>query len=242
MELKKLLSLCIFASALLFTSCTSASIKGFNNLDIKFEETQEDDLVKATISGFKCSSAISIGSYQVEYKNNKVLVKIKEKLTSTGMAMNYYIQFLMSKSVNEIYIGKDLFWTSSVESYFKGQSFSFPLNVDKSILLNKVSVEGESKISEAENKELKKFIEHFCKNINFEKCKKWNGKALAFNVSDFAIYEEAGKKYFCASVYAYAEKMPAHDRMQKIKNTDITVLHNILLFDYNTYEEVGWVL
>ena len=159
--MKKFLAVCIFASALLFASCISASVKGFNNLDIQFEETQEDDLVKATISGFKCSSAISIGSYQVEYKNNKVLVRIKEKLNDTGMAMNYYIQFLMSKSVNEIYIGKDLFWTSSVESYFKGQNFSFPLNVDKSILLNKVSVEGESKISEAENKELKKFMEHF---------------------------------------------------------------------------------
>ena len=153
--MKKFLAVCIFALVLLFTSCTSASIKGFNNLDIKFEETQEDDLVKTTISGFKCSSAISIGSYQVEYKNNKVLVRIKEKLNDTGMAMNYHIQFLVSKSVNEIYIGKDLFWTSSVESYFKGQNFSFPLNVNKSILSNKVNLDGEAKISEAEIRSLR---------------------------------------------------------------------------------------
>lgn len=240
--MKKFLTACIFASALLFASCISASVKEFNNLDIEFEETQEDYLVKATISGFKLTSALSIDSYQVEYKNNKVFVKINEKLKNTGMSMHYHIQFLMGKSVNEIYIGKELFWTSSVKSYFKGQNFNFPLNVNKSLMPNKASLEGESNLSEAENKDVKKFMEHFSKEINFEKCKKWNGKALAFNIYDFGIYEDAGKKYFCVSVKAYTEKTPAHDRAQKIKNTDITVLHNIMLFDYNTYEEKGWVL
>ncbi len=55
------------------------------------------------------------------------------------------------------------------------------------------------------------------------------------------MFEDAGKKYFCVSVNAYFEKIEAHDMIQKIKNTDVSVLHNVLLFDYDTYEETGWV-
>lgn len=54
-------------------------------------------------------------------------------------------------------------------------------------------------------------------------------------------YEDAGKKHLCVSVNAYSETAEIFDQAQKLKNMDISVLYNILLFDYDTFEEEGWV-
>ena len=231
-------------SCFLFINCASGKKESFTNLDVKIEEA-DDELLKVTVSGFKVSSALSIKNYQVEYDDNKVFVEIKESLGDTGMVMNYYIQFLMRKSVNEIYLGGELLWTNSVESYFKNQKLKFPLDINTTINKNaKININNDPAEAELSKEELKKindFANYLSKNLTFESCKKWKKDAVAFSLSTFGIYEDGGKKYLCVSVNAYSEKSKVYDMEKKIGNMDISVLHNILLFDYETYEELGWM-
>ena len=43
------------------------------------------------------------------------------------------------------------------------------------------------------------------------------------------------------NVKAFYENNRVYDRIIKIQNMDITSLYNLLMFNYETYEEVGWV-
>ncbi len=234
----------VLLSFYLFINCAYAQIKSFQNLAVHFEET-ENDLLKVTISGFKLTSALSIKNYQIEYDDNKVYVKIKESFKNTGISMDYYIQFLMRKSVKEIYLGNQLLWTNSVESYFKNQKLQFPLDINTKINKNsKINLNNnpaQTELSKEEIQKINDFIKYLSQNLSFENCKKWKKDAVAFSLSNFGIFEEVEKQYLCVSVNAYSEKSETFDREQKLKNMDISVLYNILLFDYNNYEEVGWV-
>lgn len=237
---KVFLSLILFLCALL-TSCISTSKILFDNLKIQIEETEKEYLSKVTISGFKITSALSIKDYQIKYDNDRIFIKINESLKNTGMSTDYYVQFLMKKNVKEIYIENQLVWTNSVESYFKNQKFEFPININKVIDERITSIEKQEKLSESEQKSVKEFMQYLSKKITIEKCKKWKKNAIAFNISNFGIFEDAGKKYFCISVDAYFENEKIYDMVKKVDNMDISVLHNILLYDYETYEELGWV-
>lgn len=118
---------------------------------------------------------------------------------------------------------------------------TYPLNISASVNLNYNSLENQSELSEKDRTAAENFMKIFTEQVSFETCKQWSKKADAFSISDFGIFEDAGKKYFCASVKAYFNDPEARGRITLIENTEITVLHNILLFDYDTYEECGWV-
>ena len=131
---------------------------------------------------------------------------------------------------------------NSVKSYFKSEGLNYPLDIKKSIKNKKRTISGEIEISENEKKEIQKFINYFSKNITFEKCKKWNETASAFSIYDFGVYEEDdGQKFFIVKVKAYFDNNQVHDRIEKIQNMDISSLYNLLMFNYETYEELGWV-
>lgn len=234
----------LLLSSLLFINCTAAQINSFQDLNVQFEET-ENDLLKVTISGFKLTSApLSIKNYQIEYDDNKVYMKIKESFKNTGISMDYYIQFLMRKNVNEIYLGNELLWTNSVEAYFKNQKLQFPLNINTKVNKNsKINHNNpaQTELSKEELQKINDFIKYFSKNLSFADCQKWKKSAVAFSLSNFGIFEDAGKKHLCVSVNAYSGTAEIFDQAQKLKNMDISVLYNILLFDYDTFEEEGWV-
>ena len=229
----------------------SPILKGnFKDFDIHFENVELDNpqkskLIKTTISGRILDSALGISSYKIRYKNDKVFIDIDRKIGSTGMAMDYYIQFLMSPSVKEIYIGNALFWTRSAESYFKSENMNFPLNI---VLPKEVSdvAQGpvERYLSEEEQADIKKFSQHIKNTLTFENCKLWSKNAVAFEICDFGIYAESdGRKFFCMSVNAYFDgaEIEKFDRRVRVGKHDVSALHNVLLFDYDTFEEIGWV-
>ena len=222
----------------------------FKDFDIYFENIELDNpykskLIKTTISGWILDSALSISSYKIRYENDKVFIDIDRKIGSTGMGMDYYIQFLMSPSVKEIYIGNALFWTRSAESYFKSENMSFPLNI---VLPKGVSdvAQGpvERYLSEEEQADIKKFSQHIKNTLTFENCKAWCKNAVAFEICDFGIFAESdGRKFFCMSVDAYFDgaEIEKFDRRVRVGKHDVSALHNVLLFDYDTLEEIGWV-
>ena len=231
----------ILILSILLSSCTSSHIKSFEKFNLQIEDSVKENSLIVSISGYELNSALSIEKYEIKYGNNKIFININESLRNTGMSVDYYIQFLMSKDVKEIYINNQLFWTNSVESYFNNQKMSFPLNINKSITPNYNSIENNTELSKNEKMSVENFMQFFSKKITFEKCKKWKNNAVAFNISNFGIFEAAGKKYYCVSVDAYLEDSKVYDNIKKIENMDISVLHNILLFDYDTYDELGWV-
>jgi len=240
--------ICTFNMLLLAGCATfhSPISKGnFKDFDIQFENVEPDNpykskLIKTTISGWILDSALGISSYKIRYENDKVLIDIDRKIGSTGMAMDYYIQFLMSPSVKEIYIGNALFWTRSAESYFKSENMNFPLNIvvakDYS---GDVAWGQEICLSEQECADIKKFAEHVSKTLTFEKCKAWSKNAVAFEICDFGIYAYSDRKFFCMSVDAYFDG--TETEKFDVGKHDVSALHNVLLFDYDTFEEIGWV-
>lgn len=241
---KVLIFLILCINTLLLSCVTSSPVKKdvFDNLKIDFEKTENNHLVKVTINGRILDSSLSIESYKIRYEGNKVFIDINRGIKQTGISLDYFIQFYMNKDVNEIYIGNDLFWTSSVVSYFKSEGLSYPLNIKKSIENTKRTISGEEEISENEKKEIQKFMNYFSDNISFEKCKEWNKRAVAFSIYDFGVYEEYdGRNFFVVKVKAFYENNQVYDRIEKIQNMDITSLYNLLMFNYETYEELGWV-
>ena len=242
----------IFAFAsLLFAGCVSFHSPilkyNFGDLNIQFENVELSDsgnkkLIKTTISGKILDSALSISSYKIRYENDKVFIDIDRKIGSTGMAVDYYIQFLMRADMKDIYIGNSLFWTRSAESFFKSKNMKFPLNIvvakDYS---GDVAWGQEICLSEQECADIKKFAEHVSKTLTFEKCKNWNKNAVAFEICDFGIFAEHDKKYLCMSVDAYFDGAKVSDMRVRVGKHDVSALHNILLFDYDTLEERGWV-
>ena len=251
--MKKLTFALIFAFASLlfaggFALHSAVSKNNFESLNIHFENVEQDNpykskLIKTTISGRILDSALGISSYKIRYKNDKVFIDIDRKIGSTGMAMDYYIQFLMRADVKDIYIGNSLFWTRSAESFFKSKNMKFPLNIvvakDYS---GDVAWGQEICLSEQECADIKKFAEHVSKTLTFEKCKTWNKNAVAFEICDFGIYAYSdGSKYLMMSVDAYFDGAELSDNRVRIGNHDVSALHNVLLFDYDTLEEIGWV-
>ena len=108
----------LIVSVLMCSSCFSAPVKksDFSNLKIEFEETENPLYLKATVSGRILDSALCIESYKIKYANEKVYIDINRKLgASTGVSMDYHIQFLVNRDVKKIYIGKDLFWSAALE-------------------------------------------------------------------------------------------------------------------------------
>ncbi len=235
-----------------FGGCVSIhcplSKSNFENLKIHFENVELPDsgnrkLIKTTISGRILDSALSISSYKIRYQGDKVFIDIDRKTGTSGMAMDYYIQFLMQPGVKDIYIGKDLFWTRSAESFFKSKNMKFPLNIlvekDYSAVVAQGPVERE--ISPEESASVKKFASYISKNLTMEKCTKWSKNAIAFEISDFGIFAEHDKKYLMISVQAYFEDQKAFDMRRSLGRHRLSVVHNILLFDYYTFQEKGWV-
>lgn len=109
----------LIASVLLYSSCVSAPVKkeSFQNLKIEFAETENPLYLKATVSGTILDSALCIESYKIKYAKEKVYIDINRKLgASTGVSMDYYVQFLMNRNVKKVYIGKDLFWSAALEN------------------------------------------------------------------------------------------------------------------------------
>ena len=102
-------------------------------------------------------------------------------------------------------------------------------------------MDGEVSLSDKEIRELEKFADHIEKELTVEKCRAWNKTAVAFDVSGCGIFIDAGKKYFTLNVYAYEEGSDVYDRWEKVGKNNLTVLYNVLLFDYDSYEERGWV-
>ena len=244
--MKKTFILIILFISTVFVSCVSlfrlsVSKSDFKNFDIGFEKTEKPYELKVTISGEILDSALSIESYKIRYEKNKVFIDIDRKIKNTGISMDYYIQFLMNTDVKEIYIGKDLFWTSSVKSYFKSKGFRFPLNINKKNDYKYPRLGKNSELSDKEKKDIEKFIKYISKNISLDICNNWNEKAVGFDLSRFGIYEDSGKKYLFITVYAYFENSNSFDRMATVDKTAISILHNILTFDYDTYEELGWI-
>lgn len=236
----------LFAGCVCFHSPISKG--NFNDLDIQFENVElsnpyKSKLVKTTISGWMLHSALSISSYKIRYENDKIFIDIDRKIGSTGMGMDYYIQFLMRPSVKDIFIGNSLFWTRSAESFFKSKNMKFPLNiVVKNDYSDGVAWGKEICLSEQECADIKKFAEHVSKTLTFEKCKTWNKNAVAFELCDFGIFAEYdGRKFFCMSVDAYFDGAEVFDMRRRVGKHDVSALHNILLFDYDTFEEIGWV-
>ena len=220
----------------------------FEDLNIQFENVElsnpyKSKLIKTTISGKVLDSALSISFYKIRYENDKVFIDIDRKIGSTGMAVDYYIQFLMRPSVKDIYIGKSLFWTRSADSFFKSQNMKFPLNIVAAKDYSGDVAWGvvEREITEQESADVKKFAEHISKTLTFEKCKNWNKNAVAFEICDFGIFAEHDKKYLCMSVDAYFDGAKVSDMRVRVGKHDVSALHNILLFDYDTLEERGWV-
>lgn len=159
--------------------------------------------------------------------------KIMKKIFIMFIAVSaLFVSACVSSSIN------------SVEAYFKNNNLNYPLNIQETKndkIKGSLDTE-QAELSQQEKKELNEFIQHFCNEVKFEECKKWKKDALAFDITNFGIIEDAGKKYFCLSVKAYSNDQVLSDREVRIENTDISVLSNILLFDYDTYEELGWVL
>ena len=221
----------------------------FEDLNIQFENVElsnpyKSKLIKTTISGKVLDSALSISFYKIRYENDKVFIDIDRKIGSTGMAVDYYIQFLMRPSVKDIYIGNSLFWTRSAESFFKSQNMKFPLSISAAKDYSGDVAWGvvEREITEQESADVKKFAEHISKTLTFEKCKNWNKNAVAFEICDFGIYAYSdGSKYLMMSVDAYFDGAELSDNRVRIGNHDVSARHRFLLFDYNTLEERGWV-
>lgn len=122
---------------------------------------------------------------------------------------------------------------------------NFPLNI---VLPKEVSdvAQGpvERYLSEEEQADIKKFSQHIKNTLTFENCKPWSKNAVAFEICDFGIYAESdGRKFFCMSVDAYFDgaEIEKFDRRVRVGKHDVSALHNVLLFDYDTLEEIGWV-
>lgn len=242
----------LILALILFTGCANVhspvSKGNLKDLDIQFESVEPTDsgnrkLVKTTISGKIPDSALSISSYKIRYENDKVFIDIDRKIGGMGMATDYYIQFLMRPTVKDIYIGVSLFWTRSAESFFKSESKRFPLNivVKKDFSGNVASAVVERELSEQEKADVKKFAEHISRTLAFEKCKAWCRNAVAFEICDFGIFAEHDKKYLMMNVDAYFDGAEVFDMRRRVGKHDVSALHNILLFDYDTLEEHGWV-
>ena len=107
----------------------------------------------------------------------------------------------------------------SVEAYFKANNLNYPLNIqetknDKTI--GSLDTE-QAELSQQEKKDLNYFIQYFSGKIKFEDCKKWKKDALAFDITNFGIFEDAGKKYFYISVKAYSNAPVSTDREENSK-------------------------
>jgi len=242
---KNYILLCILCG-IFFISCVSSihsklSKSDFTNLDIDFEEIEKEDLLKVTIYGKILDSALSVESYKIKYDKNTVYIDVDRRLKYTGIAIDYYIQFLMNKNIKEIYIGKSLFWTSSVEAYFNSEKMTFPVNYENSTNYKSINIGKETELSEQEQNDVRKFSQYILKYITTEKCKVWNEKSVGFNISKYGIYKDGDKKYFIISVDAYSENQNIYDKIERVGKNTITVLHNVLMFDYDNYKELGWM-
>ena len=125
---------------------------------------------------------------------------------------------------------------SPVESYFKNQDLNFPLHISKPDFNNP------SELTDNEKADLQAFYKHFSKSITQDVCKRWNENAVGFVCSNYGIMEDCGKKYFTVGIYAYYNDVELiYGQKEKVKGYDISYLYNILMFDYTTYKELGWV-
>ena len=108
--MKKILLIMLMLS--ICSSCISTvSSKneiGKFNVHVYFSEKYNTDV--ASITGVSKDSALWISSYEVNYKNDKVILIIKKGLKKTGISGPYLIEFPISKSATAIYLGSEVIW------------------------------------------------------------------------------------------------------------------------------------
>lgn len=132
---------------------------------------------------------------------------------------------------------------STVKEFFVKKNYKYPLHFKKDYEYRILSMmDGECQITEEEKKQIVDFYDYLVKNIQIEHCKKWASDADAFVISNPFIFVDGEIKHLGVVVSAYFENKQPYDRTVRIENTDICINQNFLLFDFNTYEELGWVL
>lgn len=145
-----------------------------------------------------------------------------------------------SKFKTEISNQSEVYFSETKE-YFENRGMKYPLNIQKSIYNKKITLEEETELSQTEKNAIEKFMNYIIKNLSIEQCKTWNKRANAFSLSDLGIIEDSNRKCFKINVTAYYENVEAQDRIINIPDTNITSLYNIILFDADTYEALGWM-
>ncbi len=100
----------------LFTSCASV-VKSKNQiLDFKidFAQLYDTDTMLCRITGNSQDSALWIRSYRIEYRGKDVYLIIEKSLEPSGISNPYFIQFVVPKGAERIYLGhSELLWQST---------------------------------------------------------------------------------------------------------------------------------
>ena len=98
---------------IIFSGCSSNYIQSTSNI-VKFKAEvipYDESLLLCKITGNSMDSALYIKSYKIEYSEDKAHVYINKSLKKTGISSPYYIQFLISESINYVYLGDSaLIW------------------------------------------------------------------------------------------------------------------------------------
>jgi hypothetical protein len=97
---------------LFITSCTSVikSSSEFKSYQKKIYFDKKLNLHIMEISGFMTDSALWIKSYKIEYEKEKIIITITKDLKQTNNSGPYFIQFIITDSVNYVFLGNEIIW------------------------------------------------------------------------------------------------------------------------------------
>ncbi len=105
----------IFIALISITSCSQLIKSKTTILDLKIDITEinNGDLL-CCLSGQTGDSALWVESYIIKYEDDKIFVLIKNSLKKTGISNPYYIEFIIPKSVETVFLGKEeVIWKRS---------------------------------------------------------------------------------------------------------------------------------
>ncbi|HRX15400.1 MAG TPA: hypothetical protein P5123_03720 [Spirochaetota bacterium] len=96
-----------------FLGCSSNYVQSTNNIaKFKTEVIPYDkSLLLCKITGNSMDSALYIKSYELVYNIDNVHIYINKSLKKTGISFPYFIQFIISKNINYVYLGdSEIIW------------------------------------------------------------------------------------------------------------------------------------
>ncbi|HNX57582.1 MAG TPA: hypothetical protein PKK43_00680 [Spirochaetota bacterium] len=117
-KLTRAISAAIVLAVLVSTvSCTSIvgssrEIWAFKT-DVRGDEASKSDYIR--ISGTLSDSALWIKEYTVTYDNTDMHVTIARSLKTTGNNGPYFIEVLLPKTVNTVYLGNEIVWRRTLQ-------------------------------------------------------------------------------------------------------------------------------